>query len=124
MPKYHLPRGADWEEANTCQADNTRVKRATMMLTHECSMAAIQIPQHYLNTSNHGPRVIARAIVDGETGARLKYHNLKTNPKYQDTWKKSYGNEIGRLSQGMPGRVMGTNTMFFITKDKIPTNRL
>ncbi len=33
------------------------------------------------------------------------------------------GNEIGRLAQGMPGHVEGTNTIFFITKDQIPQNR-
>ena len=46
----------------------------------------------------------------------LEYHHLKTHPKFQDIWKKSYENEIGRLAQGMPGRVTGTNTMFFIGK--------
>ena len=63
-------------------------------------------------------------IVDRETGAQLEYGHLMKNPKYQDTWKTSYGNEIGRLAQGMPDWVNETNTMFFITKNEIPYRRI
>ena len=30
------------------------------------------------------------------------------------------GNEIGRLAQGLKGRVEGTNTIYFINKDESP----
>ena len=33
------------------------------------------------------------------------------------------GNEIGRLAQGMPGRVEETNTFFFIKQEEIPQDR-
>jgi hypothetical protein len=33
------------------------------------------------------------------------------------------GNKFGRLAQGMPGQVEGTNTIFFIKKSKIPADR-
>lgn len=36
---------------------------------------------------------------------------------------KSFGNEIGRLAQGMPGRVDGTDMFFFIEQHQIPANR-
>ena len=38
-------------------------------------------------------------------------------------WTHSYGNEIGRLAQGMPGRNTGTNTIFFIKKHQVPKER-
>ena len=93
----------DKEEASTCPADNTRGKRANTMLTQECAMATIQISQDYFTTCDQEPREVAGAIVDRETGEMLKYRHLKAHLKYQDTWKKSYGNEIGRIAQGMPG---------------------
>ena len=33
------------------------------------------------------------------------------------------GNEIGRLVQGLPERVEGTDTMFFIKKEEVPQDR-
>jgi len=55
----------------------------------------------------------AGAVLDGETGELLEYRHLITRPKYKQAWGTSFGNEIGRLAQGMPGRVKGTDTMFF-----------
>jgi hypothetical protein len=46
------------------------------------------------------------------------------NPKHKEIWKKSAANEFGRLAQGLKdGRVKGTNTISFITKNKIPHDR-
>ena len=39
-------------------------------------------------------------------------------------WEKSFGNEIGRLAQGMPRQVDGTNTLCFIDEEKIPRDRI
>ena len=39
--------------------------------------------------------------------------------KVCELWGKSYGNGLGRLAQGMPGRVEGTNTIFFINKGDV-----
>ena len=57
---------------------------------------------------------IAGAVLDASTGELLEYRNLRINPQYRQVWGKSFGNEIGRLAQGMPNRVDGTDTMFFI----------
>ena len=38
-------------------------------------------------------------------------------------WGHSFGNEIGRLAQGMPGRNIGTNTIYFIDRHEIPNER-
>ena len=38
--------------------------------------------------------------------------------KYNETWSKSAANEFGRLAQGVGGRYKGTNTIFFIHKNR------
>jgi hypothetical protein len=52
-------------------------------------------------------------------GKLLEYCHLITNPKTWATWTHSYGNKLGWLAKGMPGRVTGTDTIFFIPKDKV-----
>ena len=59
----------------------------------------------------------------GENGELLEYRHLTANPKTRETWTHSYGNELGRLAQGMPGRVKGTNTIFFIPRHSVPKER-
>ena len=66
---------------------------------------------------------IAGAVLDGETGEMVEYCHLRISPRYRDVWGKSFGNEIIRLAQGMPGRVDGTDTLFFIDEEKIPRDR-
>ena len=63
------------------------------------------------------------AVLDEETGELMEYRHLLKNPKYREIWGHSYGNELGRLMQGMPGRVEGTNTLFAIRKEDIPAAR-
>jgi hypothetical protein len=46
------------------------------------------------------------------------------DPKHKEIWAQSSANEFGRLTQGLKdGRVKGTNTMRYITKNQIPKNR-
>ena len=59
-------------------------------------------------------------MLDGETGEMLEYRYLITRPKYKEVWGKSFGKEFGRLSQGISGKVEGTNTMHFIHKEQVP----
>jgi hypothetical protein len=65
---------------------------------------------------------MANSVI-GEGNKLLKYKQLTANPKTQAKWTHSYGNEIGRLTQGMPGCNTGTNTIIFIRKDQVPTTR-
>ena len=44
----------------------------------------------------------------------LEYRHLMQNPDTKEEWGYSFGNEIGRLAQGMPGKVEGTDTIKFI----------
>ena len=63
------------------------------------------------------------AVLDEETGELLEYRHLIKHPKFKNDWGYSFGNEIGRLAQGMPGHNTGTNTIFFIRKADIPPER-
>ena len=65
----------------------------------------------------------AGSVLDTETGELLEYRHLIKHPKFKDDWGYSFGNEIGRLAQGMPGRNTGTNTIKFITKSEMPPDR-
>ena len=55
-----------------------------------------------------------------ETGELMEMRHLMKSPKYRKILVKSYGNELGRLAQGMPGRVEGNNTIIFINIEQIP----
>ena len=65
----------------------------------------------------------AGSVLDAETGELLEYRHLIKHPKYKDDRGHSFGNEVGRLAQGMPGRNTGTNTIEFIHKSEIPPDR-
>ena len=46
------------------------------------------------------------------------------DPKHKAIWERSAANEFGRLAQGLKdGRVTDTNTIHFIHKDTIPSDR-
>jgi len=62
-------------------------------------------------------------LVIGENGELLEYRHLIANQTTRATWTHSYGNEIGRLAQGMPGQNTGTNIIFFIKKNQVPHDR-
>jgi len=70
------------------------------------------------------PVEILNAVLDKYTGELLEMRHLLVNPKYKDGWGKSYTTELGHLAQGLPGVSEGTNTIVFITRDKIPMDRL
>jgi hypothetical protein len=58
------------------------------------------------------------------SGKLLNYRQLLHHPAYRDDWTKSSANEFGRLANGVGGWVKGTNTICFIHKKYIPTDRL
>eukprot|EP00804_Cyclotella_cryptica_P015118 CCRYP_000675-RA/>CCRYP_000675-RA protein AED:0.46 eAED:0.46 QI:0/0/0/1/0/0/2/0/111 len=63
------------------------------------------------------PRDILSAILDTDTSALLEYCHLIKNSKYCTIWKNSHGKELGRLAQGIPDTVQGTNT-YLLTAEK------
>ena len=65
----------------------------------------------------------AAAVIDDETGELLEYRHLIQRPKYKKDWGFSFGNEIGRLAQGMSGRNECTDTLKLIDTKDIPNER-
>ena len=53
----------------------------------------------------------------------MEFRHLIGDRKYREIWGQAYGNELGRLAQGMEGRVKGKNKILFITKEDLPAAR-
>eukprot|EP00804_Cyclotella_cryptica_P020425 CCRYP_014405-RA/>CCRYP_014405-RA protein AED:0.11 eAED:0.09 QI:0/-1/0/1/-1/1/1/0/940 len=117
-PPYQQP-------TTTPPALNTRSR--TRSITHETML-------HFLATHHIGitaakatrrryPPDMLHAVLNDETGELMEYRHLIANPKYRDTWQNAYGKELGRLAQGLPGIVKGTDTIAFIQRSHVPQDR-
>ncbi len=53
----------------------------------------------------------------------MEYRHILINLKYREIYKPAYGKELGRLAKGIPGIFKGTDTIVFINKNKVPTDR-
>ena len=53
----------------------------------------------------------------------LEYRHLVKHPNHKKLWGGAFGKDVGRLAQGLPGIVKGTDTLNFIFKIEIPANR-
>ena len=53
---------------------------------------------------------LAGAVLDEETGDLLEYHHLVKHPNHKNVWGGAFGKEVGRLAQGHPGIIEGTDT--------------
>jgi hypothetical protein len=52
----------------------------------------------------------------------MEYSALMKDPRLQPLWTRGFGNECGRLFQGIRD-IPGTDTCFFATLNNIPTDR-
>lgn len=66
---------------------------------------------------------MAGAVLDSKTGELLEYRHLIRHPHYKEVWDGAFGKEVGRLAQGLPGIIEGTDTIEFITANDVPTDR-
>ena len=98
----------------------TRIKTQEAMLsccdTRQKAMSAQTL------MSRRFPKELLAAVLNEETIKPMEYRHLIRNPKYRNLWQSSYINDIGRLTQGMPGRVKGTDTILFIKKKDVPAH--
>jgi hypothetical protein len=67
---------------------------------------------------------IAGAVLDPTTGDLMEYRHLMKREEYREVWRKAAAKEFGKLTQGIPGVVEGTNTFFFVPYEAIPNNCL
>jgi hypothetical protein len=69
---------------------------------------------------NHWSRQhLANAVVHPITGKEMEYTALVKDPQLQPLWTRRFGNERGRLFQGIR-YIAGTDTCFFIKLTNIP----
>ncbi len=66
----------------------------------------------------------ALAMMDAETGKVLNYRQLMQSQKHKEIWSKLSANKFGRLENGVGGCIKGTNTIKFMNKHDIPSNRM
>ena len=129
-PIISYPEHEDWEDLD-CPSQRTRSQTQTRSITQECIMATVEMSTTRVNARMAAQRKyprqllmeMASAVLDVDTGEMLEYRHLMKNPKYRQPWGHSFGNEVGRLAQGMPGRVKGTDTMRFVEMCEIPSER-
>jgi hypothetical protein len=65
---------------------------------------------------------LANAVTHPVTGKETEYMALMKDPHLQPLWRRGFGNECGRLFQGIRD-VPGTNTYFFIKLTNVPKDR-
>jgi hypothetical protein len=87
-------------------------------------LSAIEISSVALVTRKLARQKFPLAMLCKIAGARnrraIGISAPKKKPQYREVWSKEGSKEIGRLAQGVPGIVDGTNTIFFINYDQIP----
>jgi hypothetical protein len=62
------------------------------------------------------------ALVHTVAGKQMEYMALMKDPDLQPLWKRGFGNEGGRLFQGI-NDIPRTNTYFFVELKNIPKER-
>ena len=86
-------------------ATNTRSRRNGRTLTQEAILACIQHQPTDMNTRTLVSRKFSRhmmnVVLNEDTGELMEYRHIIGNPKYREIWVQAYGNELGRLAQGM-----------------------
>jgi hypothetical protein len=78
---------------------------------------AIALGNHHWSQTHQ-----ANAVVHPVTGKEMEYMALMKDPRLQPLWKQGFGNECGRLFQGIRD-IPGTDTCFFIKLTNIPKYR-
>ena len=105
--------------------------REVRSITDEAMLSALEITQQPVEAKRLAARQfplqllceLAGAVLDPKTGELMEYRHLIKKPEYVDTWTNANAKEIGRLAQGVPGVVEGTNTFRFIKYENIPNDR-
>ena len=97
-----------------------RTRRKLRAGAQESMLSCFDVSQHKISartlTSRKYLQEVLAAVLNGETIELMEYCTLIGNTKYCGLWQHLYGNEVGRLAQGMQGRIEGTDTIFFIHK--------
>jgi hypothetical protein len=83
----------------------------------ETANMAIALGNHHWSQQHQ-----ANSVVHPITGKEMEYMALMKDPSLQPLWTRGFGNEVGRLFQGIRD-IPGTDTCFFIKLTNIPKYR-
>jgi hypothetical protein len=83
----------------------------------ETANMAIALGNHYWSQQH-----CANVVVHLVTGKEMEYTALMKDLSLQPLWKRGFGNEVGRLFQGIRD-IPGTDTCFFVELTHIPKYR-
>jgi hypothetical protein len=75
-----------------------------------------------LGNNHWSQQHLANAVIHPVTGKEMEYMALMKDPRLQPLWKEGFGNECGRLFQGIQD-IHGTDTCFFIKLANVPKDR-
>jgi hypothetical protein len=75
-----------------------------------------------LRNNHWSQRHHANAVIHPVTGKEMEYWALMKDPHLQPLWTRGFGNECGRLFQGIRD-IPGTDTCFFTTLKDTPEDR-
>ena len=114
-------------EREETPSQNTRSRRT---ISDEVMLSCLEVSSGVTARSAAGqtyPTALmnewAAAVLDAKTGELLEYRHLLRSAAHKEIWGAAFGKEIGRLAQGLPGVVEGTDTVDFIDKDSVPADR-
>jgi hypothetical protein len=75
-----------------------------------------------LGNNHWSQRHQANAFIHPVTGKEMEYSALMKDPRLQPIWTQGFGNECGRLFQGIRN-IPGIDTFFFVDFKNIPNDR-
>jgi hypothetical protein len=75
-----------------------------------------------LGNNHWSQRHQANAVIHPVTGQEMEYLALMKDPRLQPLWTRGFGNECGRLFQGIRD-IPGADTCSFIDLKNIPNDR-
>ena len=99
-----------------------RVKQSPQYQSRSRTCRKNSISSKYADAANYIAIAEANSITHPITGQDQEYRHLM-NSNEKKIWKKSFTNELGRLSQGVGNRIDSTNTIFFEQKSAVPRGK-
>ena len=127
VPQDRAPTPRVESEQKEGPAANTRAAARARAVEHCAHLLHFELNQQIEDpktiVSKGGLEELVNAVMDLETGKMLNYRDLLKHPKLGKDWQRSAANEFGRLAQGVGDRIKGTNTIKFIKRETIPSDR-
>jgi hypothetical protein len=75
-----------------------------------------------LGNNHWSQKYLSNAVIHPITGKEIEYMALMKDPRLQPLWKRGFGNECGRLFQGIRD-IPGTDACLFIKLTNTPKDR-